>query len=598
MPLGTATITYDLADLIGADFDARRTKVWVTTNVPSETVVDTGANKIRLGSGNGSIAEDGTGSVAVWTPGTGANPASWQTYIHVAYPDRNTPRGRARRTFGPFTITAPADLADLVEQQEVPPEYIVTVTSALSPLVGSAQAAATTAAASATSAAASAAAAQTIVLADADGAMAAAVNDPTSDVKAALAATFAGLDTLAPFTRLQRAVRTIIATWQNGHGWVDMGGTAGGSAGDDTVDFRIGTRSYKVVTPAAAGAARTVRKTGLTAVNLTGKNFAVYLKVDQPTALGDIILTVGDDAFTNFTQYRAVHGNATAVFATLRPNVWQWVHFTKAEQVATAGTGGLTAVTAWQLRVNGGATSAITVHFNAIGYFTPASSFPNGVVSFTFDDSHQRQHELAAQLLSQRGMPATAFIIAELTNSPNYLSYDQLDDLHGTHGWEIGGHAYSVANHNAGFATLTDAQRDEDLKNLRAYLARGGWRGADLFAYPLSSENEATNDSVGRYFSFARLVTRKPYQPTRLDNGMRVRSYSVDSAATTAATVTALIDDAYANGWWLILTLHDIKGSGSTLATEWDYANLATVADYCITKGIPVRTVGEVVTAP
>lgn len=123
MPLSQAVITFDASDYTSTDFDARRTKVYATNNVPGGTVIDTVGNHIYLGSGNGTIATDGSGSISVPIPGTGSNPASWQTTIHLDYPDRNARGGRGTRSFGPFTITASADLADLVEELEVPPEY-------------------------------------------------------------------------------------------------------------------------------------------------------------------------------------------------------------------------------------------------------------------------------------------------------------------------------------------------------------------------------------------------------------------------------------------------------------------------------------------
>lgn len=123
MPLTSATITYDIADLTGADFDSRRTKIWVTTNIPTNTIVDTDGNQVRLGDGRGSIADDGTGSVTVWVPGAGSNPASWQTSIHVDYQPRGN-GGRVQRTFGPFTITGNSDLADLIAEEAIPPEAV------------------------------------------------------------------------------------------------------------------------------------------------------------------------------------------------------------------------------------------------------------------------------------------------------------------------------------------------------------------------------------------------------------------------------------------------------------------------------------------
>lgn len=125
MPLSTATITFDISDQLGTDYDRRRgIRGWIDTNIPNDTVVDVDGNKIRLGSGKVTFNDDGTGSFTVWTPGTGSNPASWQTYFHVEYVDSgNHAKGRATRTFGPFTITANADLADLIEEQEVPPDF-------------------------------------------------------------------------------------------------------------------------------------------------------------------------------------------------------------------------------------------------------------------------------------------------------------------------------------------------------------------------------------------------------------------------------------------------------------------------------------------
>lgn len=122
MALATGTLTFDLADLLGVDFDARRTKVTLTTNVENDTLVDKAANKIRLGGGKVTLADDGTGSAVVWLPGADGNPTSWQTYVNVDYADTAT-RGRQTRTFGPFTITATADLADLIAEQEIPPTY-------------------------------------------------------------------------------------------------------------------------------------------------------------------------------------------------------------------------------------------------------------------------------------------------------------------------------------------------------------------------------------------------------------------------------------------------------------------------------------------
>lgn len=412
---------------------------------------------------------------------------------------------------------------------------------------------------------------------------------------------YAGLDTLAPLTRPQRPSYTLVATFQSGHGWTDVGGTSGGAMADDTSVYEYGTQSLKLTVPAQAASNRSTRKTGLTSTNLTAKNFAVFMMVDAPTNLGDIRLTLADDGtFTNYTQYVAAYGNSNADVGTLRANEWQWVHFTKAEQIATAGTGGLTAVTVWQLRVNGSASSIINAWFGAAGYYTPATSYPNGVVSFCCDDSYASQFTRLAPALDKYGYAATCFNIVDLVDTAGRLTTDQLNKLHDQHGWEISAHAATIANHNQtnGFQDLTEAQLETELKALRAWTARGGWRGGDLLAYPKGKDNALVRKVAGKYFAAGRLVARQPYQTVRADGrGLRLRSYSVDAAATSAATLTALIDSAYTNGWWLIITLHDVTASGASAATEWDVSKVQTVVDYCNTKPIPVRLIGEVLTA-
>lgn len=154
MALSTATITFDLADWVGDDLDARRTKGWITTNAPDGYVTDTSAGKIRIDDAKVTVNTDGTGSVTVWVPGADANPETWQTTFHFDVP-RNGRRDRKVLTMGPFTITASADLATLIEEQVAIP------TATASTYAAAADASADAAASSAGAAASSASAAQT-----------------------------------------------------------------------------------------------------------------------------------------------------------------------------------------------------------------------------------------------------------------------------------------------------------------------------------------------------------------------------------------------------------------------------------------------------
>lgn len=138
MALTDVTVTFDLADILGTDFDARRTKIRVYTNVANQTLMDTSTGETRIGDARVTLATDGTGSFTTWAPGADGNPISWQTYIAVDYP-RTGARDRVTRTFGPYTITANADLTELEEEQAVPAEYLTVVTAALDAIVTEAE---------------------------------------------------------------------------------------------------------------------------------------------------------------------------------------------------------------------------------------------------------------------------------------------------------------------------------------------------------------------------------------------------------------------------------------------------------------------------
>lgn len=133
MALTDVTISFDLSQLLGGDFDTRRTKAYVTTNVENGTLMDTSTGETRLGDQTVTINSDGTGEFTTWAIGADGNPISWQTTLVVDYP-RTGQRDRQTRRFGPYTIEASHDgdnITDLEEEQAVPAEYLTQVTEAL-----------------------------------------------------------------------------------------------------------------------------------------------------------------------------------------------------------------------------------------------------------------------------------------------------------------------------------------------------------------------------------------------------------------------------------------------------------------------------------
>jgi len=193
----TVNLTFDIADLIGSDFDARRTKVWIETNIDGDAIVDAAGNTVRLGDAKATVNADGTGSFTGLTATNAAtNPTGFQYRVWVDYP-KATGQARAKWSSGWFSLTATTDLADVVAEQYVPPTYVTQATQTLDAHAATLQApmdaAVSSAQGYASDAAASAQTAHDISgISTSDGVVKALVDDPASQTRASLTTTIAG----------------------------------------------------------------------------------------------------------------------------------------------------------------------------------------------------------------------------------------------------------------------------------------------------------------------------------------------------------------------------------------------------------------------
>ncbi|GAB3776822.1 hypothetical protein FB382_004338 [Nocardioides ginsengisegetis] len=144
MAITPVTVTFKLVDFLGFVPDIRRTKVLLDTNVDAGFLVDTTTGgSFRITDANVTIDSTGLASFTVLPSGaTGLNPSAYQVRVRI---DAANPVTRKRETIdlGWYTITAAADLKDLVATQYVPPTYLSTVTAELDAIRDDAQAAET-----------------------------------------------------------------------------------------------------------------------------------------------------------------------------------------------------------------------------------------------------------------------------------------------------------------------------------------------------------------------------------------------------------------------------------------------------------------------
>ena len=136
MAVTLVNLTGTLTDLVGANFDARRTKVWIETNVEGDVVIDSTGDEIHLGNAAATVGTDGafTFTDLVATNST-TNPTAFQYQVHIAYPV-SLPQlanngNNASWDSGWFSLTATSDLADVAAEQYVPPTWMTTATATL-----------------------------------------------------------------------------------------------------------------------------------------------------------------------------------------------------------------------------------------------------------------------------------------------------------------------------------------------------------------------------------------------------------------------------------------------------------------------------------
>jgi peptidoglycan/xylan/chitin deacetylase (PgdA/CDA1 family) len=376
----------------------------------------------------------------------------------------------------------------------------------------------------------------------------------------------------------------IITTFQSGHGYAN---NAGGSANlNDTSQYVLGTQSVSATT-SGTGTAKTIKRTGFTAINATGLVPRVWLKVDDDTNLSQLQLYLGDTALANCYVWPM---QATSSPRWLTAGDWHMLTLSWGEAQIT-GTPTRSAITDAQFRVQDNAAGAVTVHMSGIALVPESTTWPNGVCSLTFDDTYASHYTQARAKMDQYGYGGTAYVIQDVIGTNNCMTLAQMKDLEQYSSWEIAGHATTGAIHNNRFTALTDAQLDTEFAAIRSFLSTNGFRG-DHIAYPGGQFNNSVLTYANKYFTGARLVFQKPetLPPARRS---KIRSVTQASNVITTATIQAQVDQAYTNKEWIIMTFHDIVTTVSA-STDFSIANFGTIIDYLATKGIPVRTVGEV----
>lgn len=422
---------------------------------------------------------------------------------------------------------------------------------------------------------------------------------------------------VGPYSRppVYRAATTSFLM-QTGHGWTSGGGGTASSDVNDTTDYCRGTQSIRVTTTGTAVQSQ-VRKTAMSAMDLTGKAIRVTLKLDNVARLDRIEFVLGTSTFANFFKW-LVHTHSGVNQNYVQSGEWVVLTFSWADVTSTGGTYAITAglpstktgFTDMQVSVYDNGTGALTYRLQSVEVIPDTTTtFPNGVVSVTFDDTYASQFTLARPKMDALGYRGTVYTIADAIGSgSSYMTLGNLRTLQDLSGWEVAGHAYYSANHSMtnGFADLTSAQVSDDFGRLRDWLSSNGFTSSN-FAYP-KGHFDVTTDGVpvdqiaGRYWTTSRTIIgeTKELWPPAVPQRVKALTGVSDAAGafntpTTMAASGGPLDRTKGAGNWLILCLHKLVTTTAADTTEITQTGFNTLMDAIAARGIPVLPINDVV---
>ncbi len=222
-----------------------------------------------------------------------------------------------------------------------------------------------------------------------------------------------------------------------------------------------------------------------------------------------------------------------------------------------------------------------------------------GKISFTFDDGLSTALTNAAPTLAKYGFSGTEYVITGCVGTTgtcaadpttSYMTWDQIQTLKSTYGWEIGSH--SATHPQLATDGLTSAQVDKELADSKTALAAHGF-DATAFASPYGDYSPTTLALISKYYTSHRGFwdigqNTWPYNDSlvyvqQVQGGVRVN------------TVKKYIDQAKKNKTWLVLVFHNIKDKASTSPDDYEYStsNLSQIAAYAKTVGLPASKMSE-----
>jgi peptidoglycan/xylan/chitin deacetylase (PgdA/CDA1 family) len=357
-------------------------------------------------------------------------------------------------------------------------------------------------------------------------------------------------------------------------GWGDWYGA--GTISHDSVDFIEGTASVKIVADSGGGPCGP--RKNIADVNMTGKDFSVWVKADDWTKVANAQVLISVSGLFDAFYYCDLKD----ILVTPPNDEWFKVPLNQSD-FHLIGAGTWAGANDMIFKVAAVAGQTPTVHFDDFRSYSQGSQ---GYVSIVFDDSRKSIYDYGLAKLNQYSYRATHFVIPELFGADTTFMTQAEVDILADQGHDISGHG------QVNLTTLTADELDTELARIRDYLRDRNYKGQSLYAYPNGGHNQAIDTKILEYFDYGRTIDGAANPTTNL-HPQSIHCFTVGKDMTTA-TIKGYIDKATSGKSWVIITFHQLSAS-PTVDTEYEISKYEEIIDYLNTNNHTVLPMSEVI---
>lgn len=212
----------------------------------------------------------------------------------------------------------------------------------------------------------------------------------------------------------------------------------------------------------------------------------------------------------------------------------------------------------------------------------PVTKAP-AVVSITFDDGLP-DTITGASIMRGYGYTGTAFIDVTKVGTTGFITEHDVALLN-LYEWDVSGH--NIGN----LTRMTQAELSYHVAATNAYLTSRDTKGSNLYALPNGGRNNAVIEALRPNFPYVFNIDGMANDQKYLIN-TNINRHSIDKHTSLALT-KKWIDDAKANGEWVILNFHTFSDDWAK-EEDWSVADFTALLEYVKEQGVTVKPVSEV----